>query len=1504
MNHSWVRALLSFLVGASLLAAQGIITTIAGGDVLSPVGTIPAHSLPLSYGWGMAADQRGNVYVTDTNLHVVYRVAPDGTASVIAGTGFCLLSGDGGPARLASLCAPYGVAVDHAGNVYIADSDNYAVRRISADGIITTLAGGTYGQPMDNVPGSQELFKQPRGIAVDAGGNVYVSDFSNRILVIDPSGRTRFFAGSGSPGYTGDGGPALQASIVPFGLAVDSAGNLYIADYSNFAIRKVDTRGIITSVIGSPNGGSLEDGVPASKASVFAPYAVAIDNKGTLYVADAYNHRVRVLGSDGIVRTLAGIRRPEYSGDGGPAVAAGLNFPIGLAVDPSGNVFISDTFNHVIRRVDSSSRISTYAGNAGSSTSAPAPALNVRFDDLLGMTTDRDGNVYVGDNSRSVVWRVARDGTAQVVAGNGLRQPYSGTPQAATSISIDPFGLATDQNGNLYIASYDYNRVIQVSRDGVATVFAGTGAGGYNGDGGPAVQASLSAPYGLALDAAGNVYIADHHAARVRKVSPDGRIATIAGNGKVDLLGDGGPATATSIYAPVGVAVDKQGNIYISERDDHFEGEIDNVRIRKITIDGIMRTIAGTGKFGYSQDGLPATQSALENINGLALDAAGNVYFSEYDTSRIRTITGNGTLQTVAGRMFRTGYAGDGGLATLASLNRPNGIAFDANGNLYIADQGNHRVRKVLASLPTIAVDTASMTFSGSAGGAPAAPLNMAVTASIPGVPFTVTTDASASAWLKFAVSNAQTPRVVEVTADPASLAPGQYRADIQVLSPNALPSKLTVPVTFNVGPSQPAQLKVDKQVLSFTLPRSGGVQSQLAVVANTGSGTFTFAATATTRTGGNWLSVVPVSADVSARAPATLTVTANVRGLAPGTYSGSVQLTTVNAGTAEISVILTVSAADQALLLTQTGLSFTAVSGGGQVPPQSFGVVNLGTGNLAWRATASTLTGGQWLRVSPATGGSPPLGSPAPTALVGIDQTNLKPARYYGLIRIDAPGAANTPQVVAVNLDVLPPDADPGAVVQPNELVFTTQRTNGAGFSQPGVQEVFVYNLTGNATSFRAASATDSPAVRYLFLPSDSAVSPAAPTRMEIQPLQFLSSPGVVRGSLTLQFNNGQVRQVPLRIEVSASSVSASSASSKSSQRNADGCVPSKLIPVVSLIGQSAANVPAGWPAALTVDVKDDCFQPASSGLVVVSFSNGDPPISLSSLQNGTWQGTWNVRSTAPQVTLRITASDTQRNLSGTAESTADLQALQQPPLLPIEGIVSAASAVSNQPLAPGSIISLYGQRLADATASAPVTPLPSSLASMSAFIGGRLMPLFYASGNQVNAIVPWDLVPNTSHQVLVVRGGTYSAPVSVNVAPAQPSMFPFPQDGAPRQGIFIAVRVVDGKQQSILNTPSAPARAGDTLVIYCLGMGPVKNRPSDGAVSPTSPLAETQEIPVLRIGGSVVPVSFSGLSPGLVGLYQVQASLPSNVAKGAAVPVTIEIAGQLSVGVTVAIE
>ena len=233
----------------------------------------------------------------------------------------------------------------------------------------------------------------------------------------------------------------------------------------------------------------------------------------------------------------------------------------------------------------------------------------------------------------------------------------------------------------------------------------------------------------------------------------------------------------------------------------------------------------------------------------------------------------------------------------------------------------------------------------------------------------------------------------------------------------------------------------------------------------------------------------------------------------------------------------------------------------------------------------------------------------------------------------------------------------------------------------------------------------------------------------------------------------------------------------------------------------------------------------------------------------------------------------------------------------------MSAASAVSNQPIAPGSIISLYGQRLADNTESASNTPLPLSLGSMSALIAGRRMPLFYASDKQVNAIVPWDLEPNTSQQILVARGLTYSAPIPVNVAQTQPSMFPFPQNGAPKQGIFFVVRVVNGKQQSFLNTPSAPARAGDALVIYCLGMGPVKNRPADGAVSP-SPPAETQEVPVLRIGGSVVPVSFSGLSPGLVGLYQVNASLPPNVSKGAAVPVTLEIAGQLSAEVTVAIE
>ena len=266
--------------------------------------------------------------------------------------------------------------------------------------------------------------------------------------------------------------------------------------------------------------------------------------------------------------------------------------------------------------------------------------------------------------------------------------------------------MAVDTKGNIYIADFYNNRVRRVGPDGVITTIAGTGQEGFSGDGGPATQARLNVPSDVAVDAQGNVYIADSNNHRIRRVGPNGVITTIAGTGPVGggegrFSGDGRPATQARLNSPAGVVVDAQGNVYIADSDNH--------RIRRVGLDGIITTIAGSGdtgfgKGGYSGDGGPATQARLNSPDGMVVDAQGNIYIADTYNHRIRRVGLDGVITTIAGTGAE-GYSGDGGPATQARLNYPAGMAVDAQVNIYIADEANHRIRRMDSGRPALASD-------------------------------------------------------------------------------------------------------------------------------------------------------------------------------------------------------------------------------------------------------------------------------------------------------------------------------------------------------------------------------------------------------------------------------------------------------------------------------------------------------------------------------------------------------------------------------------------------------------------------------------------------------------------------------------------------------------------------------------------------------------------------------------------------------------------------------
>ena len=636
--------------------------------------------------------------------------AGDWIIETVAGSS--LGDGDNGAAVAARLWDPTGVALDGAGNLYFADTRNHRIRKVDAAGVISTVAGdGTYGDSGrgvyggDGGPATAAQLNFPTGVALDGAGNLYIADRDNlRIRKVDAAGVISTVAGDGTGGYGGDGGPAVAAQLSsPRGVALDGAGNLYIADYFNQRIRKVDAAGTITTVAGSgevgfDEGGYGGDGGPAMAAQLNLPAGVALDGAGNLYIADLRNDRIRKVDAAGVISTVAGSGTEGFGGDGGPAVAAQLNTPAGVALDGAGNLYFADLRNHRIRKVDAAGVISTVAGAGSTGESGggfggdgyPATAAQLNFPS--GVALDGSGNLYIADGFNNRIRKVDSAGVISTVAGGGL-PGGDGYPATAAQLNF-PSGVALDGSGNLYIADTWNGRIRKVDAAGVISTVAGSERfGGFGGDGGPAVAAQLRNPYDVALDGAGNLYIADTSNDRIRKVDTAGVISTVAGNGTEGYGGDGGPATAAQLNSPQSVALDGAGNLYIADRLNH--------RIRKVDATGVITTVAGDGTVGgrfgagaYGGDGGPAVAAQLFSPNGMALDGAGNLYIADTGNDRIRKVDAAGVISTVAGSGTE-GFGGDGGPAVAAQLNSPSGVALDGAGNLYIADWWNHRIRKV-----------------------------------------------------------------------------------------------------------------------------------------------------------------------------------------------------------------------------------------------------------------------------------------------------------------------------------------------------------------------------------------------------------------------------------------------------------------------------------------------------------------------------------------------------------------------------------------------------------------------------------------------------------------------------------------------------------------------------------------------------------------------------------------------------------------------------------------
>ena len=680
------------------ISAAGVITRVAGTGTAGNSGDGgPATDAELSSPGGVAVTPDGGFLIADSGNYAVRAVSPTGVITRVAGTGARGNSGDGGLAIEAELNGPAEVAVTADGGFLIADTGN--VRKVSAVGVITRVAGnGTAGNSGDDGLAIEAQLNGPRGVAVTADGGFLIADQGNHeVRKVSAAGVITRVAGNGTAGNSGDGGSAIDAELsYPAEVAVTADGGFLIADTGNNEVRVVSAAGVITSVAGTGAPGNSGDGGPAITAELSSPVGVAVTADGGFLIADTYNNEVRKVSAgvaSAVITRVAGTGTAGNSGDGGPATDAELNRPFGVAVTADGGFLIAEDGNNEVRVVSAAGAIIRVAGTGTAGNSGDGgPAIDAELNRPLGVAVTADGGFLIADAGNSEVRKVSAAGVITRVAGTGTVGNSGDGGPATDAELLFPVGVAVTADGGFLIADYG-SEVRKVSAAGVITRVAGTGTAGNSGDGGPAIDAELNRPVGVAVTADGGFLIADYLNSTVRKVSAAGVITRVAGTGALGNSGDGGPATDAELNTPLGVAATADGGFLIADAG--------NSEVRKVSAAGVITRVAGTGALGNSGDGGPATDAELEGPLGVAATADGGFLIADTGNSEVRKVSAAGLASGVITRVAGTGTpgnSGDDGPAIDAELEGPLGVAVTADGGLLITDTGNSEVRKVSAA--------------------------------------------------------------------------------------------------------------------------------------------------------------------------------------------------------------------------------------------------------------------------------------------------------------------------------------------------------------------------------------------------------------------------------------------------------------------------------------------------------------------------------------------------------------------------------------------------------------------------------------------------------------------------------------------------------------------------------------------------------------------------------------------------------------------------------------
>jgi uncharacterized protein (TIGR03437 family) len=1413
------------------------------------------------------------------------------TISTVAGNGKAGYSGDNGPTTQSQLgYNPPGVAVDSAGNVYIADTSRI---RMVSNGVITTIAGtGVIGNSGDNGPATSAQIYANGGIAVDASGNVYYSDGYHCIREISGGTITSAVGICGQGGYSGDGGGALQAQLNgPQGIAFDSAGNLYIADFYNNRVRMV-AGGVITTIAGTGTSGSQGAGGPATAAQLDLPVGVAADGSQNVYVSDR-SSRFLVI-SNATLYSLA---------QSGPN--ANMGEPNGLTIAPNGVVYIADVnANQILSWTPGSSPangvLARVAGNGGQGYSGDnGPALSATMNHPTFIASDSSGNLYFTDSLNSVVRELTPQFGAScsyTVSPTSWNPPAAGGTQAfqiqtsagcswsATNLPAWIMGSTAlgSGNGSLTLAAALNTGAARTATIQVAGVSVSVSQPAASAP--PAIPQSytitnltasanpvFNQPLGVAVDSSGVVYVADSNNNVIRQVL-NGLVSVIAGNGNT-FPRDGGAAILSGLNDPFAVAVDKAGSLYVS---DTLNNCVRKVALTSSAAPGsglagaTITTYAGQCAYlpftpgAYGGDGGPATQANLNQPAGLAFDSAGNLYIADSFNGVIREVTTDGNITTVAGS--------PGG----GQLSLPFGVAVDSNGYLYISDANRNTVLVMAnGTLYTVAGDGtpgfADSPITGSAGSGSGSGSSSGTTPFGPPPPRNqgATLDTSTplatnlvGLFLMNAGSGTTDQNLVDGkpakfmgaapptwnTADPASVFNGGG-SENSYMTPDQEPSGTNPDSNFDKLPTSKvtvvAKIYVNAQ-------QAGGICEKNDANAHDG---FVFA-----------LDPNGALRLIIERSVANMRAVTAGGAVTPGrwvqvafTWDGTVG----GAGSAHLYV----DGAEQNKVTANDGAGTLGYAGATNYPFRIGNSTFDNSSSLNGKMAYLAVYRGRIL--SPAELGQLDSGLPIKGGVSsGSGAGSFGRLNLPAGLGFDANGALYIADAYNNRIRRWVPSSTPGAA--PNVGTLTTIAGNGTAAE------------TGDGGPALSASlntpigiALDAAGRIYVADSANNAVRVLTPlaggsTGGQTSPMTLTAKAPAIPALSPAHEHGTSTRIQPVRPADSTPT-----------------CVPTAITAVFQQIGY-VALLNVGWTEPVLVQVYDSCSQPVTAGTVIVSFSDQDSSITLSpsGLGDGVFIGQWLPVRFASSVTVTATVNATDLNLSVTEFTTVALSNQAPPPIVTAINVVTADGHVSPN-LAAGASISIIGSGLGASNTTTSAIPLPTQLVSTQVFFNGLPLPLSLISPNQINAVLPFDTQPQGQNFLIVQNGSKNSAVLTLTIPPVSPGIFTSAQNNAQAD-------IVDSNSGA---APDAnhPAHVGDNLVIYCSGLGAVYPAVTAGTPAPSPPPQTVYPVSV-TIGGVPATPSFVGLTAGSMGQYQLNVTIPPGVASGSAVPVVVTVEGQSS--------